>query len=205
MGNMDIYEKYRVVPKEAQKTIGAGRLKGFTDINPMWRIKALTEAFGPCGEGWYTVIKDKQLVQGSEGQYAAFMDIELYVKHGDEWSQPIFGTGGSMFVSNERNGPYTSDEAFKQAYTDAISVACKALGFGADVYWSGDRTKYDKKPVANKDTADIKCAECGKEITEVTGSTGTKSPEEFAELGRKDFGKRLCMHCYMKHKVEASQ
>lgn len=49
------------------------------------------------------------------------------------------------------------------------------------------------------------CAECEKEITEVTGSTGTKSPEEFAELGRKDFGKQLCMHCYMKHKVEAAK
>ena len=29
------------------------------------------------------------------------------------------------------------------ALTDAISVACKALGFGANVYWDKDRTKYD--------------------------------------------------------------
>ena len=31
------------------------------------------------------------------------------------------------------------------AYTDAISVACKALGVGADVYWQADRTKYDQQ------------------------------------------------------------
>ena len=28
------------------------------------------------------------------------------------------------------------------AYTDAISVACKALGIGADVYWQNDATNY---------------------------------------------------------------
>ena len=30
MSNMDIYNKVRVVPKEAQKTITAGRIKGTT-------------------------------------------------------------------------------------------------------------------------------------------------------------------------------
>lgn len=53
MGNLDIYNASRAVPKEAQKPITAGRIKGFTDINPMWRIKQLTELFGPCGIGWY--------------------------------------------------------------------------------------------------------------------------------------------------------
>ena len=47
MDNMNLYEAFRAVPKDAQKTIGAGKLKGFTDINPMWRIKLLTETFGP--------------------------------------------------------------------------------------------------------------------------------------------------------------
>ena len=51
-----------------------------------------------------------------------------------------------MFVAKERNGLYTSDECYKMALTDAISVACKALGFGADVYWQADRTKYTNKP-----------------------------------------------------------
>jgi hypothetical protein len=29
------------------------------------------------------------------------------------------------------------------ALTDAISVACKALGIAADVYWEADKSKYD--------------------------------------------------------------
>jgi hypothetical protein len=143
MGNMDIYEKVREVPKEAQKPIQGGRLKGFTDINPMWRIKALTEQFGPCGVGWYMEIKQQWLESSANGEVTANVIIELYIKTEGEWSKPIVGIGGSKFVSNEKNGPTVSDECFKMALTDAISVACKNLGFGADIYWSQGRTKYD--------------------------------------------------------------
>lgn len=143
MGNMDIYEKVREVPQTAQKTIQGGRLKGFTDINPMWRIKALTEQFGPCGVGWYLEIKQQWLESSANGEVTANVIIELYIKTEGEWSKPIVGIGGSKFVSNEKNGPTVSDECFKMALTDAISVACKSLGFGADIYWSEGRTKYD--------------------------------------------------------------
>ena len=58
MENLKIYEAARKVPNEALKPIQAGRLKGKSDINPMWRIKKLTEIFGPCGIGWkYTIVK----------------------------------------------------------------------------------------------------------------------------------------------------
>ena len=143
MGNMDIYEKVREVPQTAQKTIQGGRLKGFTDINPMWRIKALTEQFGPCGVGWYLEIKQQWLESSANGEVTANVIIELYIRTEGEWSKPIVGIGGSKFVSNEKNGPTVSDECFKMALTDAISVACKNLGFGADIYWSQGRTKYD--------------------------------------------------------------
>ena len=56
--NLEIYNKVRQVPESAQKTIKGGRLKGMTDINPMWRIKTLTDLFGPCGIGWYYEVKD---------------------------------------------------------------------------------------------------------------------------------------------------
>ena len=145
MKNLDIYDKFRVVPQEAKKEIGAGRLKGFTDINPMWRIKMLTEQFGVCGFGWYTEIVEQKIEIGSDGQKAAFVTINLFVKDGEVWSKPIVGIGGSSFIANERNGAYTSDECFKMAYTDALSIACKSLGMGADVYFAKDRTKYDQQ------------------------------------------------------------
>ena len=151
MNNLDVYNRVASVPKEAQKTIQAGRIKGMTDINPMWRIKMLTEVFGMAGVGWKYVITDKRIIEGADGVVCAFVDIDLFVKNGDQWSDAIQGTGGSQFVSVERNGKYTNDECFKMALTDALSVACKALGFGADVYWAGGQSKYD--PPSKQTTA----------------------------------------------------
>lgn len=142
MENMEIYDTCRSVPESAKRAITAGRLKGKTDINPMWRIKRLTEQFGPCGIGWYYKPVRKWLETHGD-EIAAFVDIELYVKIGGEWSMPIAGTGGSMFAARQKDGVYVSDECYKMATTDAISVACKQLGVGADVYWDADRTKYD--------------------------------------------------------------
>jgi len=146
MENLSIYNKVRKVPDEAKKLIGGGRLKGFTDINPMWRIKTLTDQFGVCGFGWYYDIVSQELKSGASGEIAAFVTINLFVKIGEDWSKPIQGLGGSMFVSNEKNGAYNSDECFKMALTDALSTSCKALGLAADVYFEKDRTKYDAKP-----------------------------------------------------------
>ena len=53
MENLWIYEQCRCVPDTAKSEIRGGRLNGKTDINPMWRIKMLTELFGPIGVGWY--------------------------------------------------------------------------------------------------------------------------------------------------------
>lgn len=142
MDNLAIYNRLRSVPDSAKKTIAAGRLKGMTDVNPMWRIKALTEEFGPCGVGWKYEITDKRLEPAPDGTVAAFVDIVLYIRREDGWSEPIPGTGGSLFAANERGGMHVSDECFKMALTDALSVAGKALGLAADVYWERDRTKY---------------------------------------------------------------
>jgi hypothetical protein len=143
--NMSLYEKVRSVPKEALKLIGGGRLKGMSDINPMWRIKMLTELFGICGIGWKIEIVDRRLEHGGNNEIVCFVDINLYVKSDGVWSESIPGMGGSSFVTLEKGGLYTSDECFKMAYTDAISVACKSLGFAADVYYANDRTKYTKE------------------------------------------------------------
>ncbi len=144
MDNLDIYNKVKEVPQNAQKTIQGGRLNGMTDINPMWRIEKLTEQFGVCGIGWYYEILNKEIIEGANSEQIAIVDIALYIKNGEEWSKPIQGTGGSSFVAKERNGLYTSDECFKMALTDALSVACKSLGFGANVYWNKNDSKYNK-------------------------------------------------------------
>lgn len=137
-----LYNKARSVPDSAKKPISAGRLKNMTDINPMWRIKKLTEMFGPVGFGWKYVITKKELVEVinnyGKKEIKSFVDIDLFYKYEGEWSEAIPGTGGSTFLAQENSGSYVSDECYKMALTDAISVACKAIGIGADVYWAAD-------------------------------------------------------------------
>ena len=154
MENKLIYEKVETVPDEAQKQIKGGRLNGMTDIKPMWRIEKLTEVFGPCGLGWYAPITNREIIEGANNEKIAIVDINLFVNYKapygleeDLWSEPITGTGGSSFVAKEKNGLYTSDECFKMAYTDALSVACKSLGMGAKVYWGDSKYNSSKEPM----------------------------------------------------------
>ena len=147
--NLRYYELLRKVPDYALKQIGAGRLKGMSDINPVYRIKAMTEAFGPCGIGWKYVIT-KQWLETYGQEVKAFCNIDLFIKVDGEWSDAIPGTGGSSLVAMERSGAYVSDEAYKMALTDALSVAMKSLGVAADVYYSKDKvgqfdTKYEQQ------------------------------------------------------------
>ena len=152
MNNLELYDKFRKVPETAKKNISGGRLQGMTDINPMWRIKTLTEEFGVCGFGWYYEIVDQWLETAmAKDEITANVKINLYVKQGDEWSKPIVGIGGSMLVANEKKGLYVNDECYKMALTDAISVACKSLGIGADVYWNKDNTKYNDSKKENQE------------------------------------------------------
>lgn len=146
--NLELYRRMSEPPKEALKTIQAGRLKGKSDINPQWRYKVMTENFGVCGIGWKYTIDKTWLEQGAKGEIVANAQVSVYIRDSDtkEWSDAIVGIGGSMFVANEKNGPFTSDEAFKMAVTDAFSVALKFLGVAAAVYegrWDG--SKYSRE------------------------------------------------------------
>jgi len=212
MNNREIYDKVRTVPNEAKKTISGGKLNGFTDINPMWRIKTLTSVFGPCGFGWYYEIVKKWIEPAPDGRVAAYVDINLYVKYEGEWSKPIPGTGGSMFVDLEKGSPRASDECYKMALTDAISVACKALGVGADVYWEKDRTKYDTNDLGQdaptkQNSKPMVCHDCGKDIKNARLSNGAiVTVAEILEHSKK-YNLPLCYKCLkerMKQDVTSS-
>lgn len=202
MDKLEIYNQSREVPKEAQKAIQAGRLKGKTDINPMWRIKKLTELFGPAGIGWRfdpPVFEEKT---GAKGEVMVHCFTCLYIRQdeGQAWSAPIPGVGGSMLVSMERDGLRTDDDAYKKAYTDAQSVACKALGVGADVYWEADTTKYAPPPPSPEPV----CASCGKKVPPVVDRNGKlqMTAGQAADRSFKKYGRILCMECARKQPKE---
>lgn len=117
-------------PKSALKTIGAGRLKGFSNINPQWRIDAMNDKYGMCGEGWTWEIVKLWFDDCPNGERVAHAHVQIKVKDG-AW---IPGIGGNKLIANERNRAHVSDEGYKMAITDALSSAMKCLGVGADVY-----------------------------------------------------------------------
>jgi len=199
MENMAIYNATRAVPEEAKKAFDNGSFKG-TDINPMWRIKTLTEQFGPCGIGWYYEVTSERAETYGD-TVMALVDLNLYVKVDGEWSKPIFGTGGNQLVKATRSGQRPSDEGYKMALTDALSVACKALGIGADVYFDKDKTKYTKdaepaKPEPIEDAAFPVCEMCGRPIKEVVLKDGQiMPPAQVADMTRKKYNACLCTDC----------
>ena len=142
----DMKEKFRLMarpPKEALNTIQFGKLKGKSDINPQWRIEALTEVFGLCGVGWYYEITaiDYQEVQAT-GERMVYVTVGIHVKQEDgTWSAPVIGIGGDFTIIKDKNGIHGNDEAFQMALTDAIGKAAKCVGIANDIY----RGKYDSK------------------------------------------------------------
>ena len=129
--------------------------------------------------------------QGAKNEIAVFTNIDLYIKQAGEWSEAIPGTGGSMFVASERGGLYTSDECYKMALTDAISVACKALGVGADVYWGQDSSKYSPPAVTSlpqRRGNGASCDSCGSNVGPAVVTYCQNNSDKF-------HGRVLCPTC----------
>lgn len=226
MDNLYMYNKYADPPKEALRQFNNGRFSG-TDINPMWRIRVLTEEYGECGIGWYCIPKNRwtekaeyeAVINGKTAKLldiAVFYEVELYVKRDGKWSMPIYGVGGNSFseYSKKQDRIITSDEAYKMAYTDALGIACKALGIGANVWWKFPDSKYARsnveaersnaEPAAKPQNESAKgtpvnqstvhppvCADCGCVIVE----HGDRSSQEMAHAAKDKFGRVLCIQC----------
>lgn len=145
-----VYESLARPPKEALRTIEAGKLKGKTDINPQWRYKAMTEKFGLVGIGWKYEVQKLWTESGAGNEKLAFAQVAVFVKDGEAWSEPIVGIGGSRLVALEKGAAVSNDEGYKMAVTDAFSTALKMLGVAADIYaglWDG--SKYKDVPQGN--------------------------------------------------------
>ncbi len=194
--NLHIYKQVRTVPQDAQKPFKTSYGKQFTEINAMWRIEKLTELFGPAGEGWYTEVTRQERVTVPNGEVMVFVDLNLYLKDTKtgKWTKPIRGTGGNRLVrKNDKGEFFCDDEAYKMAYTDALGVACKSLGFGADIYSGRDDSKYTSgsatlvsKSKATEEEAVTAAAaapaqESSETVSETVSETATQSDAETSE------------------------
>jgi hypothetical protein len=208
--NLKLWNAVARPPESALKKITGGRLNGKTDINPQWRIKVMTEQFGPCGEGWgYTI--DNLWTEASGDEIAAFARVTVW--HGSR-DNKVPGIGGSMLRAQESSGLRTNDEAFKMATTDALSVALKALGVAADIYaglWDG--SKYKDGPVqssppkvANAELAAdyLKASKLDAELAAAKAKTldylkAAELDAEFTEIVTEDVGRAATIESVRGH------
>lgn len=126
-------------PAHTKAFTRGGGFKG-TAIKPMWSYRRMTEEFGPCGAGWGVCEPSFQVVPGPDGEVLVFCTASIW--YGPE-KHLVFGVGGDKAVGKNKHGLQTDDEAFKKAFTDAITNALKLIGVGADVHMGlFDDSKY---------------------------------------------------------------
>lgn len=172
MSNTKIWDDLKRVPPEHLKAFTrAGGFKG-TAIKPMWTIHRMTEQFGPCGTGWGVNEPEFQVIPAGH-EIMVFCNVSVWY---EKPSQTLRGVGGDKVLVVQSNGPKADDEAFKKAFTDAVTNALKHLGAGADVHmglWDGN--KY-------ADDADAKRAPDTQHLNGTPGASKAKSREPFDKL-----------------------
>ena len=146
--NLALWEK--LGKTDPAHTKGFKRGGGFsgTAIKPMWSYKRMTEEFGPCGAGWGVGEPVFQVVPGDNREVLVYCTASIW--YGED-RKTVYGVGGDKIVTHiKANAQYNrperwenDDEAFKKAFTDAITNALKMIGVGADVHMGMfDDSKY---------------------------------------------------------------
>jgi uncharacterized short protein YbdD (DUF466 family) len=143
VNNTDLWDKLgKTDPKHTKSFTRGGGFKG-TAIKPMFSYRRMTEEFGPCGIGWGVGEPVFQVVPGSEGEVLVYCTASVWYVQGDKASQTVYGVGGDKVVNKFSTGLKSDDEAFKKAFTDAVTNALKLIGVGADVHMGMfDDSKY---------------------------------------------------------------
>jgi len=132
----------RTDPKHTKAFTRGGGFKG-TAIKPMWSYRRMTEEFGPCGIGWGVGEPTFHVHPGCDGELLVYCTASVWYRDTALGECRIYGVGGDKVVNKFSSGLKSDDEAFKKAFTDAVTNALKLLGVGADVHMGMfDDSKY---------------------------------------------------------------
>ena len=146
--NLQLWEAVeKTDPKHTKEFKRGGGFKG-TATNPTYLARKATEQFGPCGIGWGVDIVKETYAQGGpldpQGTLAVVHVVQIafwYMR--DEKRGEITAFGQTDFVSKNKYGIVTDEEAPKKSLTDAMTKAMSLLGFSADIHMGMyDDSKY---------------------------------------------------------------
>ncbi len=141
MSKTELWDKLgKTDPAHTKDFTRGGGFKG-TAIKPMFSYRRLTEEFGPCGTGWGVNEPQFQVVPGDNKEVMVFCTVSGWYQYEGE-HRTVYGVGGDKIVSHiKANEKFkrperweNDDEAFKKAFTDALTNAFKLVGVGADVH-----------------------------------------------------------------------
>lgn len=136
--NTQLWNSLVDTPPEYLKEFKRAGGFGGKSIDPTYRIRKLTEVFGPVGKGWGFVQED-QWSDGGSGSYVVYVRGHLW-----------YLLDGERYLTNSHTGgtvcDRAPDEAYKMAETDALGKCCVDLGLSCDVYMGEhDGDKYQQR------------------------------------------------------------
>ena len=150
-------------PKYTKSFSKAGGFSG-TAINATYLVRKATELWGPYGGQWGATVEDEKYVPGAGETIVHVVRIKFRHPNGEF---PSYGQ--TTFVGQNKNGPFTDEEAPKKSLTDALTKALSMLGFSADVFLG----LYDDNKYVNDRKAEFSAPGA---ITPTSGARGRVDP-----------------------------
>lgn len=140
--NMDIWDQSQATDPKYTKGFNKTGFRG-TAINATYVARRLTELFGPAGIGWGIEVLEENMLQGGpvvvDGKNLGATTIIhclrcklWYMQDGKRGEIVQFGQ--TAFVSGDKRGVVTDEEAPKKSLTDAMTKCASLLGIGADIH-----------------------------------------------------------------------
>lgn len=164
MSNLKLWDSVsKTDPKYTKAFNRAGGFSG-TAINATYLVHKATELWGPYGGAWGATVEDEKYVPGAGDTVVHVVRIKFRHPNGEF---PSYGQ--TTFVGQNKNGPFTDEEAPKKSLTDALTKALSMLGFSADVFLG----LYDD----NKYVSDRKAEFADGSIKPTDGARGRVDPK----------------------------
>ena len=143
--NFALFRRIMHTPPDRVKKVD---YKGYEcrSVDPMYIVERATQVFGPRGKGWGFKVIDHGIEDGGPAIYnreiqnynkkIAYVLIDLWYVDPETGERCECGSqfGHCTFLDATKKGPFTDDEFFKKAVTDAMKKSFAWIGLGADIH-----------------------------------------------------------------------
>lgn len=132
--NMNLWQRLCITDPSKVKPITGKSYKG-NSPQPYWLVQRATEEFGPCGQGWGTIVDDQGFERFDEHTIMHWALVTFWYlddKGNKCCTQHMGGTKAMYKTSN--GGKVWDEDAPKKSVTDATVKAMSYLGFAGDIF-----------------------------------------------------------------------